>query len=84
MNWTVLSAMPLQSTVCSFLARCTKEGLPLDFIEINLSMDQCMQKDLKEKVLHYLDKYHLKPEQVNLEITETAANTAPAIRISAG
>lgn len=38
-----------------------------------------MQKDLKEKVLYYLKKYHLKPEQINLEITETAANMAQEI-----
>lgn len=62
--------------VCGFLARCEKEGLPIQYIEINLSMNQCMQNDLKEKVLYYMQKYHLKPEQINLEITETAANTA--------
>ena len=39
-------------------------------------MKQCMQMDLTDKVLYYLKKYNLKPEQINLEITETAANTA--------
>lgn len=34
-----------------------------------------MQMDLTDKVLYYLKKYNLKPEQINLEITETAANT---------
>ena len=28
------------------------------------------------KIIDYLKKYNLKPEQINLEITETAANTA--------
>lgn len=65
--------------VCSFLARSEKDGLPIDYIELNLSMAQCMQKDLVEKVLHYQKKYHLRPEQINLEITETAANTAQDI-----
>ncbi|MGN1083953.1 MAG: EAL domain-containing protein [Lachnospiraceae bacterium] len=65
--------------VCRFLAECGKEGLPIDYIELNLSMTQCMQKNLPEKVLYYLEKYHLKPEQINLEITETAANTAQDI-----
>lgn len=54
--------------VCRFLEKCGEEGLPIEYIEINLSMVQCMQSDLKEKVLHYLEKYHLKPEQINLEI----------------
>lgn len=65
--------------VCGFLERCQKDNLPIDYIELNLSMNQCMQKDLKEKVLYYLKKYHLKPEQINLEITETAANMAQDI-----
>lgn len=65
--------------VCRFLSECNKAGLPIQFIEINLSMSQCMQKDLKDKVQSYLEKYHLKPEQINLEITETAANEAQDI-----
>ena len=47
------------------------------FLVSNLA--RCMQKDLTEKVLYYLKKYHLRPEQINLEITETAANTAQDI-----
>lgn len=65
--------------VCSFLARCDREGLPIQYIELNLSMNQCMQADLKENVLYYMNKYHLRPDQINLEITETAANTAQDI-----
>lgn len=60
--------------VCSFLARCEKNHLPIRYIELNLSMNQCMQADLKEKILYYLNKYHLRPDQINLEVTETAAN----------
>lgn len=63
-------------SVCCFLSECSKDGLPIDYIELNLSMKQCMQNDLTEKVLYYIEKYNLKPEQINLEITETAANTA--------
>lgn len=65
--------------VCGFLSKCKKEGIPIEYIELNLSMNQCMQKELKEKVLYYLKKYELKPEQINLEITETAANMAQDI-----
>lgn len=62
--------------VCRFMAECSKNRLPLEYIELNLSMKQCVQMDLKDKVLYYLDKYDLKPEQINLEVTETAANTS--------
>ena len=66
-------------SVCRFIAECSEEGLPIEYIELNLSMKQCMQMDLTDKVLYYLKKYNLKPEQINLEITETAANTAQDI-----
>ncbi|MGN0597319.1 MAG: EAL domain-containing protein [Ruminiclostridium sp.] len=65
--------------VCRFLSDCQKNGLPIRYIEINLSMSQCMQTDLRDKVKFYLNKYNLKPEQINLEITETAANEAQDI-----
>lgn len=63
-------------SVCRFIAECSRNGLPIDYIELNLSMKQCVQMDLTNKVLYYLQKYNLKPEQINLEVTETAANTA--------
>ncbi len=63
-------------SVCRFISECSKEGLPIEYIELNLSMKQCIQMNLTDKVLFYLNKYNLKPEQLNLEITETAANTA--------
>ena len=63
-------------SVCCFAAECSRMGLPIEYFELNLSMKQCVQVDLKDKVLYYLKKYDLKPEQINLEITETAANTA--------
>ena len=66
-------------SVCRFMAECAQMGLPIEYIELNLSMKQCMQMDLTDKVLYYLKKYNLRPEQINLEITETAANTAQDI-----
>ena len=66
-------------SVCRFMAECSGKGLPIEYIELNLSMKQCVQMDLTDKVLYYLKKYGLRPEQINLEITETAANTAQDI-----
>lgn len=58
-----------------FKFMCSEEyaKLGLDYIEINLSVTQCMQVDLAEKVDVLMKKYHIKPEYINLEITETAA-----------
>lgn len=65
--------------VCSFINRLKKSGVSLDFVEINLSMAQIIQKDLVDKVLSCLNKYHLRPEDINLEITETMACAAENI-----
>ncbi len=46
----------------------------MDFIEMNLSAMQCMDKNLTEKLQYYIQKYDIDPRQINLEITETATN----------
>lgn len=65
--------------VCRFLERCNSEGVPLRYVEVNLSMVQCMQQDLVQGVMGALERHSLRPEQLNLEITETSANTAQDI-----
>ena len=62
--------------VCRFIASDEFKKLGLDYIEINLSVAQCMQKDLCDKVLDIVKKYNVSTSQINLEITETAANYA--------
>jgi len=58
--------------VCKAIERNEFGRLGLDYIEINLSAAQCVQKDLKEKFFNIMKKYHIRPEMINLEITETA------------
>lgn len=60
--------------VCRFIASEDFMSLKLDYIEINLSVAQCMQSDLAKNVLATLEQYKIRPEQINLEITETAAS----------
>lgn len=60
--------------VCRFIASEEYKMLQLDYIEINLSVAQCMQNDLANQVLETIDKYKITPDQINLEITETAAS----------
>ena len=40
-------------SVCRFVAECSQKGLPIEYIELNLSMKQCMQMDLTDKVPEY-------------------------------
>lgn len=62
--------------VCRFIASDSYKKLGLDYIEINLSVAQCMHGDLADKVLETLKKHGVRSNQINLEITETAASYA--------
>lgn len=65
--------------VCRFVAELSREGIELDFAEINLSMIQCTQTNLERKVLSYLKKYGVNPAQINFEITESTADSSTDI-----
>ncbi len=60
--------------VCEFIASDTFKRLKLQYIEVNLSVSQCMQKELASNVLDMIKKYNIDVSQINLEITETAAS----------
>ncbi len=51
----------------------------LEYIEINLSVAQCIEPNLVGKIKELLKRYHVRTSQVNLEITETAADYDPEI-----
>jgi EAL domain-containing protein (putative c-di-GMP-specific phosphodiesterase class I) len=57
--------------VFRFISGTDMEKLGLEYIEINLSVAQCMQEELPEKLAILGDKYGVTPDRVNLEITET-------------
>lgn len=60
--------------VCRFIASEEYAALKLDYIEINLSVAQCMQSGLAQQIIGIIEKYQISTEQINLEITETAAS----------
>ena len=65
--------------VCRFIASEDFKKLGMEYIEVNLSVAQCMRNDLAGEVLGLLEKYQIRPEQINLEITETAASSSQNI-----
>ncbi len=67
--------------VCRFISGDEFNALGLDYIEINLSVVQCMQLNLADNILAMIKKYNISPSKINLEITETAANYNQAIMI---
>ena len=68
-------------SVCKFIASDEFKRLNLDYIEINLSVVQCMQRGLADNILATINKYGISPDKINLEITETAANYSQNILI---
>lgn len=60
--------------VCRFIASEEFRSLGLEYIEVNLSVTQCMRSNLAENVLEMMEKYQIPTEAINLEITETAAS----------
>lgn len=65
--------------VCSFIASGEFESLGLEYIEVNLSVTQCMRSNLAEDILAIMERYHVSSEKINLEITETAASHAQEV-----
>ncbi len=46
-------------------------------VNINLSMIQCMQDNIVEKIINILDEYQIPPTLIRFEITETVMATNP-------
>ncbi len=65
--------------VCQFIASDDFRRLGLDYIEVNLSVAQCMNSDLPETLFAIMEKYHVPSDKINLEITETAAAYAQRV-----
>ena len=57
--------------VYRFISNNDLLSLGLSYIEINLSVAQCLQQDLPEIVRQLQEKYGIDPGQVNFEVTET-------------
>ena len=58
--------------ICRFIKEYHPEDLGIEFIEVNLSVVQCMQESLAGELMAIMDKYEVNPGFINFEITETA------------
>lgn len=61
--------------VCSLLASDVCKELGIRYIEANLSVEECIQENLPEQLESILAEYHVHPNQLNIEVTETANDT---------
>lgn len=58
-------------TVCEMMAREKIWEKGIEYIEINLSIVQCMQEDICEMLYGVMDEYDIPYSCINLEVTET-------------
>ncbi|MCR5732978.1 MAG: EAL domain-containing protein [Lachnospiraceae bacterium] len=63
--------------VCRFIGSEDFRNSSLEYVELNLSVAQCIESDLFEKIDSCMKKYGVEPSQLNLEITETAVDYDP-------
>jgi len=62
---------------CAFMSKQAQLKNGIKFIEINLSVAQCIQPDLPVQVNGVTARYQITPSQICFEVTETAAATSP-------
>lgn len=67
------------SSVCEMMSSTAVREYGLEYVEINLSIVDCIQTNLAENVLKTLSKYNVKPSEINLEITETSEEGINAV-----
>ena len=58
---------------CKFIKNYHLEQYGVEYIEVNLSVEQCESRNLAERYIEIMDRYQLDPSWINLEITETAS-----------
>ena len=59
--------------VCRFIMEKRLWERGIEYIDVNLSVVQCMQENLHEQLIAIMDEFRLPYHCINLEITETAA-----------
>lgn len=66
-------------TCCKFLAQhvLANSSLGIQRIQVNVSTVQCMRQNLVDIIMPVLERYHIPPSMVTLELTENTAVRAP-------
>lgn len=66
-------------SVCRLMKENDIKSKGIEYIEVNVSVIECMKHNMASKVAGMINRYGLQPEQINLEITETAAMNSPEV-----
>lgn len=65
--------------VCRFIKNQNLQELGVRFVDVNLSVIQCMHPEIISDIESMLEKYEVPRNMVNLEITETASTSSYAM-----
>lgn len=68
---------------CRFLSKhvLSNPSLGIKTIHVNVSAAQCMRRNLKETMIPVLERYHIPPSMINLEVTERTAISTPKLML---
>ncbi len=59
--------------ICRFVKRTDLKSYGIEYVEVNLSGIQCIDKDLPKRLKFTMDRYEIPPNYFNFEITETVS-----------
>ena len=65
--------------VCRMLKETDAVSCGIEYVEVNLSIVECIQSDLAENVIRTLERNRVLPKRINLEITESAESLSGMI-----
>lgn len=68
--------------VCQFIKETNPEQYGIEYIEVNLSAIQCAYELFADNYIAIMEKYGVRPEFINLEITETATIGAKKVALN--
>ena len=63
----------IYETVCQDMKELKKEGYRIPKISVNVSRESLMEKDFIEKYIKIANKYEIRPNEIEIEITERTA-----------
>lgn len=66
----------IMEKVCRFISEYRPQKYGMEFIDVNLSVVQCMQNSLADNLLNILSDYGIPLEFIHFEITETAMSNS--------
>ncbi len=65
--------------VCKFITDKNVHKIGIEYVNVNLSVIQCMQSNLIEQITQIMHRYSISPSEICFELTETASAFTPYI-----